>query len=86
MSGEGFKRPTARLIRVGAMATMIPFIMVVAPVVGWLLGHWIGQRLSRPETGGVVGLLVGMATAAREVFVMIRHILDEMKATGRDDD
>ena len=73
------KHPSYRLIRVASLATMIPFIMAVAPVMGWLLGQWIGKRVSYEQTGALIGLAVGLAAGARESVRMTRRILEEMK-------
>jgi hypothetical protein len=73
------KRPTSRLIRVASLATLIPFMMAVGPLMGWFIGQWIGRRLSYESTGALIGLAFGLAAGAREAYGMTRRIIDEMK-------
>jgi len=79
---EKFAR-AASAVRVMAMATMIPTLMVVAPLVGWFLGRWIGQWTGYPSIGGSAGLLLGLLAGGRQVYVITRRIIQESKGSDR---
>ena len=62
-------------MRSAAQAMMIPSIMVAAPVVGFFLGRWVGERFfDNPRAGGAVGLALGILAGVREVVKIIRRI------------
>lgn len=56
------------------MAYLIPAMLAVGPLVGYVLGRWIGGFFDKPEAGGVVGLLVGLVSGIREVVRLVRRM------------
>lgn len=65
-------------IQSAMMAMAIPGLMVAGPVVGYLLGRWIGGFfLESPTPAALVGLALGFAAGVREVIRLIRRISKE---------
>ncbi|HNY27320.1 MAG TPA: AtpZ/AtpI family protein [Candidatus Sumerlaeota bacterium] len=56
------------------MAYLIPAMLAVGPLVGYVLGRWIGGFFDQSEAGGVVGLLVGLVSGIREVVRLVRRM------------
>ena len=76
-SGTG---PDSRLNRkVGKTAkdigtyTLIPSLMVAGPVVGYFLGRLVEKYVSIEPWGAVVGMLLGVVAAFREVFLLLKR-------------
>lgn len=51
--------------------TLIPMMMVVGPVIGYLVGHWVENRFGGEPWFGVGGVLFGMAAAVRQIVIML---------------
>ena len=71
------RQETKRLMRLGSMATMIPAVMVIAPLLGMGLGHWIGGKFEHAPAGALIGLAIGLAAGVRETVRLIRRIAAE---------
>ena len=52
----------------------IPFTIGVAPVVGWWLGRFADRRLGTDWVFQVVGLVLGLAAAGRETYLLVRRV------------
>jgi hypothetical protein len=68
-----------RQARVALMATTIPALMGVGPLVGWFLGQWIGGMFSHADMGGLIGLVLGLVAGGRESYLMTRRIIRDIK-------
>jgi len=53
--------------------TLIPSLMLAGPFVGYGLGKLVERYVSVEPWGAVVGMLVGMAAAFREVFLLLKR-------------
>ena len=53
--------------------TLIPSLMIAGPIVGYLLGRSVEKWLGGEPWGAVIGMLVGVAAAFREVFRLIQR-------------
>ena len=64
-----------RSIRAASLGTLIPMMMVAAPLVGAALG-WGAQKLwpSIAPWGIVAGVAVGFASGIRETIILIKRI------------
>lgn len=72
-------RPVFRHIRVAGLALVLPFIMGVGPVVGYLAGDWIGRQAGYVGWGRLIGLLAGAVASAHQTILIIRRLMQELK-------
>jgi len=56
----------------------IPFILGVAPIIGWWLGRLIDRKLGTDWVFQVVGLVLGLGAAARETYLLIRRVQKDL--------
>ncbi len=66
-------RKAGRAARDIGSYTLIPSLMIAGPVVGYVLGHLVEKYLGGAPWGGVIGLLVGVVAAFREVFLLLKR-------------
>lgn len=59
-----------------AVATMIPVILVVAPLIGYYGGKWVDGKLDTGNVFMLIGLGLGFVAAGKEVYNLIK------KSTG----
>jgi hypothetical protein len=52
--------------------TLIPMMMVVGPVIGYLMGHYVEGRFGGEPWLGVVGIMFGLAAAVRQIILMLQ--------------
>jgi F0F1-type ATP synthase assembly protein I len=69
--GRGLDRKTGRQARDIGTYTIIPMMMVAGPLVGYLLGKGCEGMFGGEPWPGVVGLLVGLVAAFRQVFLLL---------------
>jgi len=62
------------------MLSTIPFLMVVPPIAGLLIGRFIDQKLSTQPAFTIVFLILGFAAGVREVAIVLK------RANARDSD
>jgi F0F1-type ATP synthase assembly protein I len=62
------------------MLSTIPFLMVVPPIAGLLIGRFIDQKLSTQPAFTIVFLVLGFAAGVREVAIVLK------RANARDND
>jgi ATP synthase protein I len=55
-----------------AIATTIPVILVVAPLIGYYLGRWVDGKLGSGQLFMIIGLGLGFAAAGKEIYNLIR--------------
>jgi len=55
-----------------AIATTIPVILVVAPLLGYYLGNWVDRRLGTGKIFMIIGLALGFGAAAKEIYQLIK--------------
>ncbi|RKX19046.1 MAG: ATPase F0F1 [Candidatus Zixiibacteriota bacterium] len=55
-----------------AIATTIPVILVVAPLIGYYLGKWVDGKLGSGQIFMIIGLGLGFAAAGKEIYNLIR--------------
>lgn len=69
--GLGFSKETGKQARDIGTYTIIPMMMVAGPLVGYLLGKGIENLFGGEPWPQVVGLLVGMVAAFRQIFLLL---------------
>lgn len=76
-------RPSRVTHKVGKSArdlgtyTLIPSLMIAGPIVGFLLGRGVEKLWGGEPWGGVIGLLVGVVAAFREVILLLKRKQDK---------
>ena len=55
-----------------AIATIIPVILVVAPLIGYYAGKWVDGRLGTGKIFMIIGLGLGFGAAGKEIYDLIR--------------
>lgn len=56
-----------------AIATMIPVILVVAPLIGYYFGGWVDGKLGTGSVFQIIGLALGFAAAGKEIYNLIKR-------------
>jgi len=56
-----------------AIATMIPVILVVAPLIGYYAGSWVDRKLDTGNVFMIIGLVLGFAAAGKEIYNLIKR-------------
>jgi hypothetical protein len=55
-----------------AIATLIPVILVVAPLIGYYGGGWVDGKLGTGNVFRIIGLALGFASAGKEIYSLIK--------------
>lgn len=67
-------------MRLASLAVAIPTILGASPVVGGLLGRWLGGLMGHAGAGTVVGLAIGFIAGVRETVRLIRYLQKQTKS------
>ena len=62
--------------------TAIPMILIVAPMIGYFAGKWADSYLGTEPYLLLVGLFLGFAAAAREIYNLVK----KAQALGEEED
>jgi hypothetical protein len=73
MPRQPLDRDSRRTMREIGLYTSIPILLGVGPALGWWLGRQAQQRWGGDPWVEVVGVLFGLAAAARQVYKMLKH-------------
>jgi len=57
-----------------ALLSVIPAMMVVAPLVGFFIGDWADGKFGTEPFLAILGLILGFASAGREIFKVIKRV------------
>ena len=68
---RGYGSDRAKQARDIGAYTIIPMMMVAGPVVGYLLGKGWENLFGGEPWPGVIGLLVGLVAAFRQIFILL---------------
>jgi hypothetical protein len=61
------------------LALYIPIVLVVAPVVGYFGGQWLDRQFGTGSWLAWLGILLGFAAAARQIYHIVRRIQRELE-------
>ena len=68
-------RDTSIWLKTMTLATTIPMVLVVGPLLGYWLGAWSDRRWpALAPWGSGVGVALGLAAGARQAWQLIREI------------
>ncbi len=68
----------AKAWRALGLGLYVPIVMVVAPVAGYYLGHWLDGKFGTGSWLAWLGILMGFAAAARQIYHIVRRIQREL--------
>lgn len=57
-----------------SLATAIPVFLLVAPLLGFFAGKWIGAHWDAERAGSLAGLAIGLVSGIRETIKLIRRL------------
>lgn len=60
-----------------AIYLTIPFVLAVPPILGWLVGTWLDEKLHTKPYFMYFMILLGFAAAFREFYRIIKRYGDE---------
>ena len=69
--------------QVGMLST-IPFLMVVPPIAGVLIGRYIDRKLDTQPVFIIVFLVLGFAAGVREVAIVLKRANSQADGDKRD--
>jgi len=55
-----------------AVATVIPIILVVAPLIGYYGGGWLDSKFGTGNVFRIIGLALGFGAAGKEIYNLIK--------------
>jgi F0F1-type ATP synthase assembly protein I len=64
--------------------TSLPFIMAAGPLVGYFIGEWLDRILGTSPYLMIVLTLMGIISAGREVFKLVKMTTDDEKKSDDD--
>jgi zinc transporter ZupT len=70
---------TARFTRLISYALLIPTVLVASPLLGGLLGWWIGGYFGHARAGSYVGFLFGFISGGMQTADLVKRIMQELK-------
>lgn len=66
-----------RELRQIGLLTSIPMILLIAPLIGFFIGHWVDRRFASGVIFTGFFTLLGFIAAAREITAIIQRISRE---------
>ena len=57
-----------------ALLSVIPAMMVVAPLVGFFIGDWADGKFGTEPFLTILGLILGFASAGKEILRVIKRV------------
>jgi F0F1-type ATP synthase assembly protein I len=73
MIGKRWDPKRGRQYRDIGIYTIIPTMMIVGPVIGYVLGHLAEKRWGHEPWLSVGGALFGLAAAARQIWIILKN-------------
>jgi len=68
------KREKGKDLRQLALLSVVPAMMVVAPLVGFFIGDWADGKLGTEPFLTILGLILGFASAGKEIYKVIKRV------------
>ncbi|MFQ5500524.1 MAG: AtpZ/AtpI family protein [Candidatus Zixiibacteriota bacterium] len=54
------------------LLSAVPALLLVSPLIGLFAGQWIDDRFGTEPIGVVVGVVLGLSAAAREIYNIVK--------------
>lgn len=70
--------------RVMALLGVVPAILIAAPLVGFFGGEWADERFGTDPYLKILGIVLGFASAGREIYRLVRKA-EQMQKQDEDD-
>lgn len=64
-------------VKLMGIVLMIPFLLMIPPVVGWFAGTWLDEALHSAPLCRFVLIALGFAVGCREVYKIIKALSRE---------
>jgi len=75
MADEGKKREIYNWIKVGSLLSLIPFVLVAGPLMGYVAFDYLHKRFGIPPYVSYLFITVGFAASVRETIRIIKIAL-----------
>ncbi len=62
----------ARLARQVGILTVIPFMLLAGPLLGYVVGSWLDRKLGTEPVLLIVSIIVGLIASGRETYELIK--------------
>ncbi len=72
------------LFRQVGLLTAVPFVLAVAPLLGYFFGAYLDRKLGTGPLFMIVMIVLGFVAGARQVYRLVR--LSSRGVDGKDDD
>lgn len=76
MADEGKKREAYKWIKVGGLLSLIPFVLVSGPLMGYIAFEYLQKRFGAPPYASYIFITVGFVASVRETIRIIRIALN----------
>ena len=67
------KGKKGRDMRLIALYSVVPGLLIVAPLVGFFIGDWADGKLGTEPFLAIAGLILGFASAGKEIYRVIKR-------------
>lgn len=72
---EGKKREIYNWIKVGSLLSLIPFVLVAGPLMGYMAFDYLAKRFGVPSYASYILITIGFAASVRETIRIIKITL-----------
>jgi len=74
-SGEEKKRDIYNWIKVGSLLSLIPFVLVAGPLMGYMTFDYLEKRFGAPPYVSYILITIGFAASVKETIRIIKIAL-----------